>query len=164
MTSYRTEYLLTSEQKKLLRDLLIYVISECDSHTGKKVYTQTFRRSPALELLNELTDEVIVGDDRTIMFMEEDIIKLCNPISDDIRQKYNYYMRLDEEKAGLNGILHLYSNEVIEGLKSSIITSNNKIYMASTSSFCNKQNSPKVLTNFTSCQLELWDEQKQSQQ
>lgn len=164
MTSYRTEYLLTSEQKKLLRDLLIYVISKYDSHTGKKVHTQTFRRSPALELLNELTDEVIVGDDRTIMFMEEDIIKLCNPISDDIRQNYNYYMRSDEEKAGLDGILHLYSNEVIEGLKSSIRTSNNKMYMASTSSFCNEQSSPKVLTNFTSCQLELWDEQKQSQQ
>ena len=158
MTTYRTEYLLTSEQKELLRDLLIYVISECDSHTGKKVYTQTFRRSKALELLNKLTDEVIIGREDTIMFMEEDIIKLCNPISDDIRQNYDYNMRLDEEKAGLNGILHLYSNEVIEGLKSTLVSSRDKMQMSS-KYLPPRLSTPVVLTNMTT-QLELWNDQK----
>ena len=90
--------------------------------------------------------------------MEEDIIKLCNPISDDIRQNYDYNMRLDEEKAGLNGILHLYSNEVIEGLKSTLVSSRDKMQMSS-KYLSLRQSTPVVLTNMTT-QLELWNDQK----
>ena len=68
-------------------------------------------------------------------------------------------MRTDEERAGLKGILHLYSNDIIEDLKSSLETNMDNMYMASISSFCNQQGTSVVLTNMTA-QLKLWDEQK----
>lgn len=161
MTSFRIEYSPTSEQKELLRDLLIYIISKYDSQIGRKKYMGRCHsyREMAFEILNQLSNENIIGDDSTIMFVEREIIKLCNPIPDDIRQNYNHHMRTDEEKAGLKGILHLYSNDIIEGLKSSLETNIDNMYMASTSSFCIQQGTSIVLTNMTA-QLKLWDEQK----
>lgn len=134
MTTYYKQYNLSSEQKSLLKDLLIYLISQYDqqiANGGKSPYIA--RRSSAIDFLFRLDDNPLGGND-SIMIMMDDIIELCRPISDDIRKDYQCTtLRFDSDN-GLIGILCLYSNEIIEGLKKNL--SLDDMFMTSTSSFC----------------------------
>ena len=124
MTSYRYKYVLSEEKAKLLRDLTVYQISQYDSKLAAGE-TAPFlaRRAEALGLLRIVNPSYIIGSDSTaILFW--DIAKLCNPVPDEIRDKFNRTTLQFGADDGLNGILCMYSNEVIADLKETISDNN----------------------------------------
>lgn len=140
MTTYRKEYSFTDEQKRLLRDLLIYLISNLD------LKKELGRIAPHCELavgmLHELSnDKFRVCMDNEMIVMDE-VEKLCKPVSDEIRHYYEHHRRIPEK--GLTGILALYHNDVIEGLKKAIYSS--EMYMGSYSSFCDTNEESDIVT------------------
>ncbi len=141
MTSYRKTYSFTDEQKKLLRDLLIYLISHYDYKIEAEKDTPRFGYRSAIWILHELSnDEFRVADD-TEMWEIDKVINLCNPVSDEVRSNIKH--GIVNPQSGLEGILSLYSNDVITGLKGAI--QSGEMYMASTSSFCKHKNEPIVI-------------------
>lgn len=133
MTTYYREYKFTKQQKNLLRDLIVYLISEYDSKI-KAGATSPYiaRRATAVDFLYEIDKNILGGDD-SVMIMMDDVKKLCTPVSGGIRKDYERCSLM--LTSGLAGILHLYTNEVIQGLKSELTNSNSNITMASSSSF-----------------------------
>jgi len=116
----------TSEQKSLLRDLLVYQISRYDAQNN------ITRRSSALDFLHNIYKDELRGFDST-MIMMGDIIEICRTVPEDKREDIKRCTLLVDD--GLMGILSGYSNETINGLKE-ILSSNDNITMASTSSPC----------------------------
>lgn len=131
MTSYYRTYDVNTQQKQLLRDLIIYQIGIYDMEI-KEGGTCPFiaRRAEAVDFVFELTYKEVVGGDDSTMIMMKDIIKLCNPLSDETRSKHP----LCTDAHGLDYILRLYPNETIIGLAEELKA--NKKFLASTSSWC----------------------------
>lgn len=131
MTTYHRTYDINSEQKQLLRDLIVYQIGIYDMEI-KAGGTCPFiaRRAEVVEFLFNLNyKEVVDGDDST-MIMMKDIIKLCNPLSEETKAKHP----LCTDAHGVDYILGLYPNETIIGLAEELKA--DKMDMASTSSWC----------------------------
>ena len=85
MTSYSYRYVLSEEMARLLRDLVIYQISLYDSEIAAGG-TSPFiaRRAEALRFLPRINPIQVIGTDSTAVMMW-DVIKLCEPVSEEIR-------------------------------------------------------------------------------
>ena len=120
MTSYSYKYVLSEEKARLLRDLVVYQISIYDSEIAAGG-TAPFiaRRAEALRFLRRINPLYVIGTDSTAVMMW-DIIKLCNPVPDEIREKFKRTTLQFGAEDGLIGILSMYSNELITELKSVI--------------------------------------------
>ena len=120
MTSYSYKYKLSEEKARLLRDLMVYQISIYDSEIAAGG-TAPFiaRRAEALRFLRKINPLYVIGTDSTAIMMW-DIIKLCNPVPDEIREKFKRTTLQFGAEDGLIGILSMYSNELITELKSVI--------------------------------------------
>lgn len=120
MTSYSYKYVLSEEKARLLRDLVVYQISIYDSEIAAGG-TAPFiaRRAEALRFLRKINPLYVIGTDSTAVMMW-DIIKLCNPVPDEIREKFKRTTLQFGAEDGLIGILSMYSNELITELKSVI--------------------------------------------
>ena len=120
MTSYSYKYVLSEEKARLLRDLVVYQISIYDSEIAAGG-TAPFiaRRAEALRFLRKINPLYVIGTDSTAIMMW-DIIKLCNPVPDEIREKFKRTTLQFGAEDGLIGILSMYSNELITELKSVI--------------------------------------------
>ncbi|MBQ8784531.1 MAG: hypothetical protein IJZ59_00620 [Alphaproteobacteria bacterium] len=128
MTTYRKVYKgLTLEQKSLLRDLLVYQISKYD------IQNNISKRSTAVHFLHDIYEDDLIAFDST-MIMMDDIIKICRTVPENERANIQRQLLLNSDD-GLVGILSIYSNETINGLKE-ILSSKDNIHMASTSSAC----------------------------
>ena len=120
MTSYSYRYVLSEEMARLLRDLVIYQISLYDSEIAAGGTAPSIaRRAEALRFLRKINPLYVIGTDSTAVMMW-DIIKLCNPVPDDIREKFKRTTLQFGAEDGLIGILCMYSNELITELKSAI--------------------------------------------
>ena len=134
MTTYRKKYNLDTEERKLLRDLLIYQISMYDSKYAAREEGPLYaRRIAAFGFLKDIYSIELYGDD-SVMIMMRDIIKLCNPLSEESRDNIRR-RHVIEDDGGLRSILSIYSNETIQKLKS-CLESEEGIMMTSTNSFC----------------------------
>ncbi len=120
MTSYSYRYVLSEEMARLLRDLVIYQISLYDSEIAAGG-TSPFiaRRAEALRFLPRINPIQVIGTDSTAVMMW-DVIKLCEPVSEEIREKFKRTTLQFGAEAGLIGILCMYSNELITELKATI--------------------------------------------
>lgn len=120
MTSYSYRYVLSEEKARLLRDLVIYQISLYDSEIAAGG-TSPFiaRRAEALRFLPRINPIQVIGTDSTAVMMW-DVIKLCEPVSEEIREKFKRTTLLFGAEGGLIGILCMYSNELITELKATI--------------------------------------------
>ena len=120
MTSYSYKYVLSEEKARLLRYLVVYQISIYDSEIAAGG-TAPFiaRRAEALRFLRKINPLYVIGTDSTAVMMW-DIIKLCNPVPDEIREKFKRTTLQFGAEDGLIGILSMYSNELITELKSVI--------------------------------------------
>jgi hypothetical protein len=120
MTSYSYRYVLSEEMARLLRDLVIYQISLYDSEIAAGG-TSPFiaRRAEALRFLPRINPIQVIGTDSTAVMMW-DVIKLCEPVSEEIREKFKRTTLQFGAEDGLIGILCMYSNELITELKSVI--------------------------------------------
>lgn len=120
MTSYSYKYVLSEEKARLLRDLVVYQISIYDSEIAAGG-TAPFiaRRAEALRFMRKINPLYVIGTDSTAVMMW-DIIKLCNPVPDEIREKFKRTTLQFGTEDGLIGILSMYSNELITELKSVI--------------------------------------------
>ena len=120
MTSYSYKYVLSEEKARLLRDLVIYQISLYDSEIAAGG-TAPFiaRRAEALRFLPRINPIQVIGTDSTAVMMW-DVIKLCEPVSEEIREEFKRTTLQFGAEDGLIGILCLYSNEVITDLKNTI--------------------------------------------
>ena len=120
MTSYSYKYKLSEEKARLLRDLVVYQISNYDSEIAAGG-TAPFiaRRAEALRFLRKINPQYVIGTDSTAVMMW-DIIKLCNPVPDEIREKFKRTTLQFGAEDGLIGILCMYSNDLITELKSTI--------------------------------------------
>ena len=128
MTTYCKIYKgLTSEQKSLLRDLLVYQISRYD------IQNNIANRIAAFDFLRNIYQDNLRGFDDT-MIMMNDIIKMCKPIPENRKEDLKKSALLNPDD-GLIGILSIYSNETITGLKE-ILSSKDNMTIASTSSPC----------------------------
>lgn len=128
MTTYIKVYKgLTLEQKSLLRDLLIYQISKYD------IRNNISKRSTAVHFLHDIYKDELIAFDHT-MIMMEDIIEICRTVTENKRADIQSQLLLNSDD-GLVGILSIYSNETINGLKE-ILSSRENMHMASTSSAC----------------------------
>lgn len=120
MTSYSYRYVLSEEMARLLRDLVIYQISLYDSEIAAGG-TSPFiaRRAEALRFLPRINPIQVIGTDSTAVMMW-DVIKLCEPVSEEIREKFKRTTLQFGADGGLIGILCMYSNELITELKATI--------------------------------------------
>ena len=120
MTSYSYRYVLSEEMARLLRDLVIYQISLYDSEIAAGG-TSPFiaRRAEALRFLPRINPIQVIGTDSTAVMMG-DVIKLCEPVSEEIREKFKRTTLQFGAEGGLIGILCMYSNELITELKATI--------------------------------------------
>lgn len=120
MTSYCYRYVLSEEMARLLRDLVIYQISLYDSEIAAGG-TSPFiaRRAEALRFLPRINPIQVIGTDSTAVMMW-DVIKLCEPVSEEIREKFKRTTLQFGAEGGLIGILCMYSNELITELKATI--------------------------------------------
>ena len=103
-----------------MRDLVVYQISIYDSEIAAGG-TAPFiaRRAEALRFLRKINPLYVIGTDSTAVMMW-DIIKLCNTVPDEIREKFKRTTLQFGAEDGLIGILSMYSNELITELKSVI--------------------------------------------
>ena len=120
MTSYSYRYVLSEEMARLLRDLVIYQISLYDSEIAAGG-TSPFiaRRAEALRFLPRINPIQVIGTDSTAVMMW-DVIKLCEHVSEEIREKFKRTTLQFGAEGGLIGILCMYSNELITELKATI--------------------------------------------
>ncbi len=120
MTSYSYRYVLSEEKARLLRDLVIYQISLYDSEIAAGG-TSPFiaRRAEALRFLPRINPIQVISTDSTAVMMW-DVIKLCEPVSEEIREKFKRTTLQFGAEGGLIGILCMYSNELITELKATI--------------------------------------------
>ena len=120
MTSYSYKYVLSEEKARLLRDLVVYQISIYDSEIAAGG-TAPFiaRRAEALRFLPRINPIQVIGTDSTAVMMW-DVIKLCEPVSEEIREKFKRTTLQFGAEGGLIGILCMYSNELITELKATI--------------------------------------------
>ena len=120
MTSYSYKYMLSEEKARLLRDLVVYQISIYDSEIAAGG-TAPFiaRRAEALRFLPRINPIQVIGTDSTAVMMW-DVIKLCEPVSEEIREKFKRTTLQFGAEGGLIGILCMYSNELITELKATI--------------------------------------------
>ena len=112
--------MLSEEKARLLRDLVVYQISLYDSEIAAGG-TAPFiaRRAETLRFLRKINPLYVIGTDSTAVMMW-DIIKLCKPLRDDIREKFKRTTLQFRTEDGLIGILCMYSNELITELKRTI--------------------------------------------
>ena len=104
----------------MLRDLVIYQISLYDSEIAAGG-TSPFiaRRAEALRFLPRINPIQVISTDSTAVMMW-DVIKLCEPVSEEIREKFKRTTLQFGAEGGLIGILCMYSNELITELKATI--------------------------------------------
>ena len=118
MTTFSKTYDLTAEQRLLLRDLIVYMIAECDKEVAQgKTAPFIAKRSYKLDILSMLSEGKEVRGMDGIIFTLRDVAKLCNAVPENVRADYRRTTLWFEKDSGLTGILSMHSNETIEGLK-----------------------------------------------
>lgn len=115
MTTFSKRYELTAEQRLLLRDLIVYMMSQGDAKKDK--YPCYSWRSPGREILSMLNEGKEVRGMDCIVFTMRDAAGFCKVVPDETRDELRRNYVRDKENAGLVGILSMHSNETIEGLK-----------------------------------------------
>ena len=133
MTTFFKEYNLTAEQRSLLRDLIVYMIAECDMEVIQgKTAPFIAKRSTKLDILFMLNEgEVVKGMD-SVIFVLRDVAELCNEVPESLREDYKRTTLWSEKNVGLVGILTMYSNETIAGLRTVLL---GEPVMSSTNNF-----------------------------
>ena len=115
MTTFSKRYDLTAEQRSLLRDLIVYMMSQGD--TRSKEYPCYSWRSPGREILSMLNEGKEVEGMDCIVFTMRDAADFCKVVPDETRDELRRNYERDKENVGLVGILSMHTNETIVGLK-----------------------------------------------
>ena len=133
MTTYFKRYDLTAEQRLLLRDLIVYMIAECDKEIAQgKTAPFIARRSIGLDILSMLNKgEDVYGMD-SVIFTLRDVAELCKEIPEELREDYKRTTLRSEGPVGFTAILAMYPNDTIVGLKRALL---NDPIMSSTNNF-----------------------------
>ena len=133
MTTFFKEYNLTAEQRSLLRDLIVYMIAECDMEVIQgKTAPFIAKRSTKLDILFMLNEGKVVKGMDSVIFVLRDVAELCNEVPESLREDYKRTTLWSEKNVGLVGILTMYSNETIAGLKTVLL---GEPVMSSTNNF-----------------------------
>ena len=133
MTTFFKEYNLTAEQRSLLRDLIVYMIAECDMEVIQgKTAPFIAKRSTKLDILFMLNEGKVVKGMDSVIFVLRDVAELCNEVPEILREDYKRTTLWSEKNVGLVGILTMYSNETIAGLKTVLL---GEPVMSSTNNF-----------------------------
>ena len=130
MTTFSKTYDLTAEQRLLLRDLIVYMMSQGDAKRDKYPYYSW--RSPGREILSMLNEGKEVSGMDCIIFTMRDAADFCKIVPDETRDELRRNYVRDKENAGLVGILSMHSNETIEGLRRELLADP---FMSSTNNF-----------------------------
>lgn len=122
MTTCSKTYDLTAEQRSLLRDLIVYMIAGCDKEIAQgKTAPFIAKRSYKLDILSMLSEGKEVRGMDGILFTLREVAKLCNEVPESLRENYMRTTLWSEKNVGLVGILTMYSNETIAGLKTVLL-------------------------------------------
>ena len=133
MTTFFKEYNLTAEQRSLLRDLIVYMIAECDMEVIQgKTAPFIAKRSTKLDILFMLNEGKVVKGMDSVIFVLRDVAELCNEVPESLREDYKRTTLWSEKNVGLVGILTMYSNETIAGLRTVLL---GEPVMSSTNNF-----------------------------
>ena len=133
MTTFFKEYNMTAEQRSLLRDLIVYMIAECDMEVIQgKTAPFIAKRSTKLDILFMLNEGKVVKGMDSVIFVLRDVAELCNEVPESLREDYKRTTLWSEKNVGLVGILTMYSNETIAGLKTVLL---GEPVMSSTNNF-----------------------------
>lgn len=134
MTTYFKEYYLTAEQRSLLRDLIVYMISQCDIEINSgKTAPYIAKRSTKLEILYMLNEGQVVKGTDSVIFVLRDVAEFCKEIPEELRSDYRRTTLRTEGNVGFTAILAMYPNDTIVGLKmvllgDSIMSSTNNFW------------------------------------
>ena len=133
MTTFSKMYTLTAEQRLLLRDLIVYMMSQGDAHVAQGENFPYLRwQSYSREVLSMLNEGKEVRGMDCIISTMRDAADFCKIVPDETRDELRRNYERDKENAGLVGILSMHSNETIEGLKSELLADP---FMSSTNNF-----------------------------
>jgi hypothetical protein len=133
MTTYFKEYYLTAEQRSLLRDLIVYMISQCDIEINSgKTAPYIAKRSTKLEILYMLNEGQVVKGMDSVIFVLRDVAELCKEIPEELRSDYRRTTLRTEGNVGFTAILAMYPNDTIVGLKTVLLGDS---IMSSTNNF-----------------------------
>ena len=118
MTTYFKEYDLTVEQRLLLRDLIVYMISQGDARVAHgESYPYRRWRSYGRDILSMLNEGKEVKGFDCIIFTMQEAAEMCRVVLDETRDELRRNYVTDKENEGLNSILSMHSNGTIMGLK-----------------------------------------------
>ena len=133
MTTYFKEYYLTAEQRSLLRDLIVYMISQCDIEINSgKTAPYIAKRSTKLEILYMLNEGQVVKGTDSVIFVLRDVAEFCKEIPEELRSDYRRTTLRTEGNVGFTAILTMYPNDTIVGLKTVLLGDS---IMSSTNNF-----------------------------
>ena len=130
MTTFSKTYDLTAKQRLLLRDLIVYMMSQGDAKKDK--YPCYSWRSHGRKILSMLNEGKVVEGMDSIVFAMRDAADFCKIVPDETRDELRRNYVRDKENAGLVGILSMHSNETIEGLRRELL---DEPFMSSTNNF-----------------------------
>ena len=115
MTTFYKVYELTADQRSLLRDLIVYMMSQGDAKKDK--YPCYSWRTSGREILSMLNEgKVVEGMDCVISTMR-DAAGFCKVLPEERREELRRGWARAKEHEGLDGVLSMHSNETIEGLR-----------------------------------------------
>lgn len=130
MTTFSKTYDLTAEQRLLLRDLIVYMMSQGDAKKDK--YPCYTWRSPGREILSMLNEGKEVEGMDCIVFTMREAADFCKVLPEERREELRRGWAGAKEHEGLDGILSMHSNETIEGLRRELLADP---FMSSTNNF-----------------------------
>lgn len=118
MTTFSKRYDLTAEQRSLLRDLIVYMISQGDARVmhGEN-YPYRGWQSNGRKILSMLNEGKEVRGMDCIISTMRDAADFCKIVPDETRDELRRNYEKDKENVGLVGILSMQTNETIVGLK-----------------------------------------------
>ena len=131
MTTYYKIYELTPQQRALLKDLLIYKVSQYDQKItcgGGCPYIAN--RSEAMVILNEIYNNKL--EIRYPSGALNDVAELCKTISNKTQKDLKSCNVIAGELGGLISILSAYSSQTVNSLRKKL-SSDNNVFMTSTS-------------------------------
>ena len=118
MTTFSKRYDLTAEQRSLLRDLIVYMMSQGDAHMAQgENFPYRRWRSYGCEILSMLNDGKKVWGMDCIISTMRDAADFCKVVPDETRDELRRNYERDKENVGLVSILSMHTNETIVGLK-----------------------------------------------
>ena len=133
MATFFKRYDLTVEQRALLRDLIVYMMSQGDAYVAQGENCPYRRwQSYSREILSMLNEGKEVRGMDCIISTMRDAADFCKTVPDETRDELRRNYERDKVNAGLVGVLSMHSNETIEGLKRVLMSDP---FMSSTNNF-----------------------------